>query len=84
MNASKLVQLIKGGSSKWMNDQFFPDRNFRWQKGCGAFTVSPSGVQSLSRYIHNQKIHHKKINFEKEFIGFLDRYNVDYDFENLF
>jgi putative transposase len=84
MNSSKLVQLIKGGSSKWVNDLFFPGNNFRWQKGCGAFTVSPSGVQKLSRYIHNQKIHHKKVSFQKEFTWFLDRYNMDYDSETLF
>ena len=84
INSSKLVQLIKGGSSKWVNDQFFPDRTFRWQKGCGAFTVSPSGVRSLSRYIQNQKIHHKKVSFQKEFTWFLDRYNMDYDSETLF
>ncbi len=39
----KAMQLLKGGSSKWMNDT--GDGNFAWQEGYGAFTVgiSPAG-----------------------------------------
>lgn len=40
MSFGKAVQLIKGGSSKWIHDTFAKDRNFEWQEGCGAFSVS--------------------------------------------
>jgi len=40
MNIAKAVQLIKGGSSKWVHDNFHEHRKFAWQEGYGAFSVS--------------------------------------------
>jgi putative transposase len=37
--AAKAVQLIKGGSSKWLNDHL-PRRSFAWQDAYGAFTIA--------------------------------------------
>jgi REP element-mobilizing transposase RayT len=37
---SKALQLLKGGSSKWMHETFPTLRGFGWQDGYGAFTVS--------------------------------------------
>ena len=34
---SKAVQLIKGGSSKWVHDMFAEHHDFGWQEGYGAF-----------------------------------------------
>jgi len=76
---AKAIQLIKGGSSKWINDHFFEHRSFRWQKGYGAFSVSESGVPSVIRYIANQKKHHKTKTFKREYRALLEKYNVDYD-----
>jgi REP element-mobilizing transposase RayT len=39
---AKAVQLIKGGSSLWIHETFPNQRNFAWQEGYGAFTVSVS------------------------------------------
>ncbi len=36
----KAIQLIKGGSSKWVHDTFPKYKHFKWQEGYGAFSVS--------------------------------------------
>ncbi|HEY3104085.1 MAG TPA: transposase [Pyrinomonadaceae bacterium] len=79
MSMSKAIQLIKGGSSKWIHDKFPKYRKFSWQEGYGAFTVGASQLTSVIKYINNQKEHHRKRTFEEEFIEFLDRYGVEYD-----
>jgi hypothetical protein len=52
---------------------------FEWQEGFGAFRVSDSRLEDLIAYIRNQEEHHKKPNFEEEFIALLKAHNVDYD-----
>jgi putative transposase len=44
MSFAKAVQLIKGGSSKWVHEAFPKHRKFQWQEGYGAFSVSASQV----------------------------------------
>src|ERR1035441_3721340 len=59
-----IVQTIKTNSSKWLRSELSP--NFRWQDGYAAFTVSPSAIPSVERYIRNQEEHHRKRTFEEE------------------
>ena len=40
MPVAKAMQLIKGGSSKFVNETFTDQRAFAWQEGYGAFSVS--------------------------------------------
>ena len=54
MSFAKAVQLIKGGSSKWIHDRA-KYRKFEWQEGYGAFSVSASEVKKTIAYINNQK-----------------------------
>ena len=79
MSFAKAVQLIKGGSSKWVHDTFSEYRKFAWQEGYGAFSVSASQANRTIAYINNQKEHHRKRTFEEEFIELLDRHGVEYD-----
>ncbi|MCB1230657.1 MAG: IS200/IS605 family transposase [Verrucomicrobiae bacterium] len=81
LTVSKAVQLIKGGSSAWVNDQGIVEASsrFRWQEGYGAFTVSPSKVAEVSAYIANQREHHRRRSFQEEYREFLDRHGIDYD-----
>lgn len=76
---AKGVQLLKGGSSKWMNDHHVGDRSFKWQKGYGAFSVSESRVLAVTKYIRNQKEHHKALSFKEEYLGFFKEYRIDYE-----
>lgn len=79
MDIAKAVQLIKGGSSKWVHDQFREHRKFAWQEDYGAFSVSASQVDKTIAYINGQKEHHRKPTFQEEFIEFLDKHGVEYD-----
>jgi putative transposase len=73
---SKVVQLLKANSSRWLNEQ---TPGFTWQKGYGAFSVSTSNFQKTLEYIANQEAHHKRRDFRQEFLGFLKKNGVNYD-----
>jgi putative transposase len=79
MPLSKAVQTMKGCSSKWLNDTGAAGANFAWQEGYGAFSVSASQTEGVVEYIKNQPEHHKKRNYEEEFLEFLKRYGINYD-----
>ncbi len=72
---AKAVQLIKGGASKWINDQS-KQRSFSWQDSYGAFTIGVSQLESTVNYIMNQERHHSKISFEQEFQKILERHGI--------
>jgi REP element-mobilizing transposase RayT len=84
LSVAKGVQLLKGGSSKWMNDHHVVDRSFKWQKGYGAFSVSESRVPAVTKYIKNQKEHHRELSFKEEYLGFLKEYRIKYDKRYIF
>jgi putative transposase len=75
----KLLQEIKQSSSKWAKTKGIQYKNFYWQDGYGAFTVSAGNITRIVRYVENQKEHHRKKTFQKEYIGLLEKYGVEYD-----
>lgn len=79
ISVSKAVQLIKGGSSKWIHDTFKEQSIFCWQEGYGVFTVSISQIDIVKRYIHNQEEHHKRMSFEEKYVELLKINNIDFD-----
>ncbi len=79
MAVAKAMQLIKGGSSKWVHDEFPERRDFAWQEGYGAFSVGVSQVDDTTRYIANQAEHHRAKSFQEEFLAFLARHGIEYD-----
>jgi len=84
MSISKGIQLIKGGSSKWVHDTFPEHRWFEWQEGYGAFSISVSEKERTMRYIDNQPEHHKNMDFKTEFLSFLDAHEMEYDIRHVF
>jgi len=76
---SKLVEEIKRHSSRWIKTKGPYYIHFSWQGGYGGFSVSPSLHNKVKDYIKNQELHHKKINFKKEYLHFLKEYGVAYD-----
>ena len=79
MSFAKAVQLIKGGSSKWIHDTLPRQSKFEWQEGYGAFSVSASQAPKTIAYINNQKEHHRKKTFEEEFLALLEKHGIEYD-----
>ena len=51
MPIAKALQLIKGGSSKWVHETFPEHRRFEWQTKYGAFGVSVSLLDKIIQYI---------------------------------
>ena len=72
-----VVRQIKRGSSAWIHQQGV--RKFAWQEGYGAFTVSPSQLSRVQRYIADQVEHHRKKTFEEEYVELLSLSGVEFD-----
>ena len=79
MAIAKAMQLIKGGSSKWVHDTFPEHRLFGWQVKYGSFSVSVSQLDKIMEYIRDQAEHHKKTSFKEEFIALLKKHRIHYD-----
>ena len=75
---AKAVQLVKGGSSKWLHENFSL-RNFAWQEGYGAFSIGASQVDEVATYIARQQEHHRVKGFQEEYLAYLKEYDVEYD-----
>jgi REP element-mobilizing transposase RayT len=72
----EVVQLLKGGSSHWVNENNLVPGKFGWQRGYGAFSVSHSAVDEVCAYIANQEEHHRKKTFAEELKLFVERYGL--------
>lgn len=81
---AELVQLIKQGSARWINDARLTPGRFAWQEGYGVFSHSRSPLPDLCRYIENQEAHHRKVTFRDEYRLMLQRFEVEYDERYLF
>ena len=68
---------LKGDSSEWIHKEI--TRMFEWQKGYGAFSVSPSAIDAVASYIANQKEHHSKVSFREEYVDLLQKSGTPYD-----
>lgn len=79
IDISKLVREIKRESSKWMKETFPEMTSFSWQAGYGAFSISPTHVDALTKYIAAQEEHHRKESFQDEFRRLLRKYDVEWD-----
>ena len=76
------VKLLKGASSHWINAERVVSEPFQWQRGYGAFSVSPTRLDAVCKYILNQERHHKKRNFAEEIREFVESYGLQWREEN--
>lgn len=76
-----LMRDIKANSSKWINENNFTKEKFEWQTGYGAFSYSKSHLQNVINYINNQKQHHQKQTFLKEYKTFLEKFEIEYSID---
>ena len=79
LSPSQIAQLLKGESSKWIHEEFSALKQFGWQDGYGAFTVSKSSVPDVMSYISNQREHHRKKSFQEEYLEFLIQNGIEYN-----
>jgi len=69
----KIMQLIKGESSFWINKNNLCKTKFQWQDEYFAVSVSESILESVRKYIADQEEHHRTKSFDDEFEGFMKR-----------
>ena len=72
-----VVRELKSVSSGWVHDQIGV-RDFAWQEGYGAFTVSPSQRETVRHYIE-QQAEHRTRTFHEEYLELLRRSGVEFD-----
>ncbi|HBE83021.1 MAG TPA: transposase, partial [Blastocatellia bacterium] len=72
-----LLRDLKADSSEWVHREI--TKQFEWQKGYGAFSVSPSSIEPVRRYIKDQKQHHAKIDFKDEYVDMLKKADLEFD-----
>ena len=79
ISISRAVQLIKGGSSRWIHETFPEQSEFEWQQGYGAFSIGTAGIGATIAYIESQREHHQRRTFEEEFALFLQKNGIVYN-----
>lgn len=79
ISVADFVNAVKSNSSRWIHESFSRLRNFAWQEGYGAFSVSKSEQPRVVKYIGNQEEHHRKRTFKQELITLLDKHEIEYD-----
>ena len=75
---SKVSQLIKGESSRWINANNLIGNKFCWQDDYWAVGVSESHLSAVRKYINTQAEHHKGKPFSEEISEFMKKYGWEY------
>ncbi|MBE8728056.1 IS200/IS605 family transposase [Flavobacterium hungaricum] len=70
----KVIQLLKGESSYWINKNNLIKEKFEWQDEYFAVSLSESIVGRVRDYIKNQEEHHKKRTFQEEYDEFMNKF----------
>src|SRR5262245_54184895 len=73
---SRAVGFTKANSARWINAKWPRRGRFSWQAGHGAFSVSPSRIADVCRYVREQEDHHRRISYQEEFILFLEKHGI--------
>jgi len=73
----KVLQLIKGESSFWINKNNLTEEKFAWQDEYFAVSVSESMIEKVRNYIINQEKHHLTRSFSEEYEEFISKYKFN-------
>jgi len=71
------VRELKKATSVWAAKKYC--KEFAWQEGYAAFSVSASLREKVRRYIDSQEEHHAKVSFIDELKRLLKKHEVEYD-----
>ncbi len=78
LTIEQVIQLLKDGSSHWINQNHLVKGRFAWGRGYGAFSVSHSDVDNVANYIARQEEHHRKISYAEEYKLLVKRYGLEW------
>lgn len=80
---AELLRVVKTNSSRWVHEHFPVQKQFAWQAGYAAFSVSGSRAAEVTAYISAQQEHHRRVSFQEEFLTFLRKSGIAYDARDL-
>lgn len=76
---AEIIGKAKSNSTGWVHKNFPDHRDFGWQTGYAAFSVSHSQIQTVEDYIAGQEEHHRKVSFKEELLTFLKKHEIEFD-----
>ena len=76
---SDLVERTKTSSSRWIKTKGEEFSEFQWQRGYGAFSVSPDLLQRVIGYLGKQQVRHRRISFQDELREFFRKSGIEFD-----
>jgi len=79
LSQAQMIERIKKVSSKWIKTLDARYRGFFWQRGYGAFSVSPSQLNAVFQYVDAQQEHHRTRSFQEEYRELLRRHGIDFN-----
>jgi len=72
------VQDIKQTSSRWVHEAISA-KDFAWQQGYAAFTVSVSNCDGVKGYILKQPEHHRTKTFQEEYLALIKKHGIAHE-----
>jgi len=79
LTQAKWVKELKRVSNHWLKEQGPDFSGFEWQGGYAVFSVSPSNLDAVEKYIGIQEQHHQKTGFQDELRALLRKHNLEWD-----
>ena len=77
LSVANAISKIKSTSSLWVHQNQL--KEFAWQGGYAAFSVSQSNVEIVREYIRRQPEHHARQSFQDELRELLRRHGLEWD-----
>ena len=79
LSQASMIEELKTTSSKWIKGIDARYTQFHWQRGYGAFSVSPSQLDAVIQYVETQEEHHRTRTFQEEYRDFLRKHEIEFD-----
>ena len=76
LSIAKTMQLLKGESAFWVNEQKIIQSRFEWADEYYAVSVSESDLAAVRAYIDKQEEHHRHKSFAEEVDVFVKDYRL--------
>lgn len=73
------VKELKRASSLWIKERDPATKEFAWQAGYGALSVSFSHLEQVTEYIARQEEHHRVRSFQDELRAMLTKHRIEWD-----
>lgn len=83
-NLSSIMRDLKSASNKFIKEEKLFPKFKKWQNGYAAFSVSHYKVDTIRKYIANQKEHHSKVVLVNEYKAILDAHQLEYNPNDVF